>query len=122
MSTGYLIITKHHQTKNGDGSGQPFATCAPQIVHREVLRNKIPDLSTLQNWTVRVLQCVGFEPDGRIHSISKVDLLVVKREAIADLTKAEPGLIERFGQLISDRQAQLAQLTIESAPSRISLM
>ena len=85
-------------------------------MHREVLRNKIPDLSTLQNWTVRVLQCVGFEPDSRIHSISKIDLLAVKREAIADLTKEEPGLIERFGQLISDRQAQLAQLTIQSVP------
>ena len=58
----------------------------------------------------------GTPRSATIHSISKVDLLEVKREAIADLLEEEPGLIERFGQLISDRQAQLAQLTIQSVP------
>jgi small-conductance mechanosensitive channel/CRP-like cAMP-binding protein len=58
----------------------------------------------------------GAPRSATIHSISKVDLLEVKREAIADLLEEEPGLIERFGQLISDRQAQLAQLTIQSVP------
>ncbi len=58
----------------------------------------------------------GTPRSATIHSISKVDLLEVKREAIADLLEEEPGLIERFGQLISDRQAQLAQFTIQSAP------
>ena len=58
----------------------------------------------------------GAPRSATIHSISKVDLLEVKREAIADLLEQEPGLIERFGQLISDRQAQLAQLTIQSVP------
>jgi len=58
----------------------------------------------------------GAPRSATINSISKVDLLEVKREAIADLLEEEPGLIERFGQLISDRQAQLAQLTIQSVP------
>ena len=58
----------------------------------------------------------GAPRSATIHSISKVDLLEVKREAIADLLEEEPGLIERFGQLIGDRQAQLAQLTIQSVP------
>ncbi len=58
----------------------------------------------------------GAPRSATINSISKVDLLEVKREAIADLLEEEPGLMERFGQLISDRQAQLAQLTIQSVP------
>ena len=58
----------------------------------------------------------GTPRSATIQSISKVDILEVKREAIADLFEEEPGLIERFGQLISDRQDQLAQLTIKSAP------
>ena len=57
----------------------------------------------------------GTPRSATIQSISKVDILEVKREAIADLFEEEPGLIERFGQLISDRQDQLAQLTIKSA-------
>ena len=57
----------------------------------------------------------GTPRSATIQSLSKVDLLEVNREAIADLLEEEPGLIERFGQLISNRQAQLAQLSIQSA-------
>ena len=58
----------------------------------------------------------GTTRSATIQSISKVDLLEVSRQAIAELIDEEPGLIERFGQLISDRQAQLAKLTIQSVP------
>jgi branched-chain amino acid transport system substrate-binding protein len=58
----------------------------------------------------------GTARSATIQSISKVDLLEVSRQAIAELIDEEPGLIERFGQLISDRQAQLAKLTVQSAP------
>mgnify|MGYP001163864438 CR=1 FL=1 len=58
----------------------------------------------------------GAPRSATIHSISKVDLLEVKREAIAELLEKEPSLIERLGRLISDRQAQLAQFTIQSVP------
>ena len=61
----------------------------------------------------------GTTRSATIQSISKVDLLEVSRHAIAELIDEEPDLIERFGQLISDRQAQLAKLTIKSvAPNR----
>ena len=56
----------------------------------------------------------GTTRSATIQSISKVDLLEVNRQAIAELIDEEPDLIERFGQLISDRQAQLAKLTIKS--------
>ena len=56
----------------------------------------------------------GTTRSATIQSISKVDLLEVSRQAIAELIDEEPDLIERFGQLISDRQAQLAKLTIKS--------
>ena len=59
----------------------------------------------------------GTTRSATIQSISKVDLLEVSRQAIAELIDEEPGLIERFGQLISDRQAQLAQLAIQSVPA-----
>ena len=58
----------------------------------------------------------GTARSATIQSISKVDLLEVSRQAIAELIDEEPGLIERFGQLISERQAQLAKLTIKSVP------
>ena len=56
----------------------------------------------------------GTTRSATIQSISKVDLLDVSRHAIAELIDEEPDLIERFGQLISDRQAQLAELSIKS--------
>ena len=56
----------------------------------------------------------GTTRSATIQSISKVDLLEVSRQAIAELIDEEPDLLERFGQLISDRQAQLAKLTIKS--------
>ena len=61
----------------------------------------------------------GTTRSATIQSISKVDLLEVSRQAIAELIDEEPDLLERFGQLISDRQAQLAKLSIKSvAPNR----
>ena len=49
-----------------------------------------------------------------IQSIGKVDLLEVSRSAIAQLIAEEPSLIERFGRLISTRQAELDRLNSQS--------
>ena len=49
-----------------------------------------------------------------IQSISKVDVLEITRQTIAELIEEEPGLIESFGRLINARQAQLDQLKLQS--------
>ena len=49
-----------------------------------------------------------------IRSNSKSDILEIHRHAIAELIEEEPILLERFSQLISDRQAKLNSLEIQS--------
>ena len=56
----------------------------------------------------------GTPRSATIQSISKVDVLEVNRQAIAELIEEEPGLIESFGRLINARQAQLDQLKLQS--------
>lgn len=57
----------------------------------------------------------GTPRSATIQSICNVDLLEVNREAIAELIEEEPILIERFSQLISDRQTQLENLKVKSS-------
>jgi CRP-like cAMP-binding protein len=57
----------------------------------------------------------GTPRSATIKSICNVDLLEVNREAIAELIEEEPILIERFSQLISDRQTQLENLKVKSS-------
>ena len=49
-----------------------------------------------------------------IRSNSKSDILEIHRHAIAELIEEEPILLERFSQLISDRQARLDNLEAQS--------
>ena len=56
----------------------------------------------------------GTPRSATIQSISKVDVLEVSRQAIAELIEEQPELLDSFGQLISARQAQLDQLKLQS--------
>ena len=58
----------------------------------------------------------GTPRSATVQSIGKVDVLEIERQAIAELIEEEPGLIETFGKMISDRQAQLDKLKITSQP------
>ena len=64
----------------------------------------------------------GTPRSATIQSICNVDLLEVNREAIAELIEEEPILIERFSQLISDRQTQLENLKVKSSSTHMDVV
>ena len=61
-----------------------------------------------------------------IRSVNKSDILEIHRHAIAELIEEEPILLERFSQLINDRQNQLnrvdTQTTLDSRKDVIGRM
>jgi CRP-like cAMP-binding protein len=64
----------------------------------------------------------GTPRSATIQSICNVDLLEVNREAIAELIEEEPILIERFSQLIRDRQAQLENLKVKASSTHVDVV
>ena len=105
------IIVKEHETGNS-----LFMLIEGQVsIHKPAISRQSGGIAQLQRGDIFGEMTVFTDTprSATIQSISKVDLLEVSRQAIAELIEEEPGLIERFGQLISDRQAQLAQLAVQ---------
>jgi CRP-like cAMP-binding protein len=58
---------------------------------------------------------IGSPRSATARSATALEVLEVHRDAIAGLMEQEPVLLERFGQMISRRQAQLQSLRVVQA-------
>ena len=62
--------------------------------------------------------CTGEPRSATVRTRSECELAEIKQFSLAQLFDEDPSLLERFGDLVSRRQAELRQLEAEAASSQ----
>ena len=77
---------------------------------------KITEIATLQSGDICGEMTVFTDAprSATIRSQSQSDILEIHRQAIAELIEAEPVLLDRFSQLISERQSRLEDFELQN--------